>query len=78
MTSSPGAATAIWWYAQRCGTCSPKGNGRRSLTGRRVTAVPKAVIMEFTMHKEDGAWKVAENVGWRFLSIPTGRITDEP
>src|SRR5665647_895488 len=51
---------------------------RRSLTGRRMTAVPKAVIMEFTMHKEGGVWKVAENVGWRFLSIPAGRISDEP
>ena len=43
-----------------------------------MTAVPKAVIMEFTMHKEGGVWKVAENVGWRFLSIHAGRITDEP
>jgi len=51
---------------------------RRRLTGRKVSAVPKAVIMEFTMHKAGGVWKVAENVGWRFLFIPTGRITDEP
>jgi hypothetical protein len=52
--------------------------GRRKLTGRSVTAVPKAVIMQFTMHKADGVWKVAENVGWRFLDIPSGRITAEP
>jgi hypothetical protein len=51
---------------------------RRRLTSRRVTAVPKAVIMEFTMHREGGVWKVAQAVGWRFLFIPTGRITDAP
>jgi hypothetical protein len=50
----------------------------RRLTGRSMTAVPKAVIMEFTLHKADGVWRVAANSGWRFLDIPTGRITDEP
>ena len=51
---------------------------RRRLTNRRVTAVPKAVIMEFTMRREGGEWKVAGSIGWRFLLIPTGRITEAP
>jgi hypothetical protein len=51
---------------------------RRRLTGRTVSAVPKAVIMEFTMHKAGSAWKVTQAVGWRFLSLPTGRISEEP
>jgi len=50
----------------------------RTLQAESVHSSPEAVIFDYTLHHTDGRWKVATAVGWRFLDVPSGRVTYDP
>jgi hypothetical protein len=50
----------------------------RSLEVDPAVAVPQAIIYDYTVRRVDGRWKVARAVGWRFLDVPSGRVTYDP
>jgi hypothetical protein len=50
----------------------------RSLHADSPNSLPEAVIFDYTLHRTSGRWKVATAIGWRFLDVPSGRVTYDP
>ena len=50
----------------------------RSVVAYPAVALREAVIYDYTLHRVDGRWKVAEAVGWQFLDVPSGRVSYDP
>jgi hypothetical protein len=47
----------------------------RTLSVGRPLSVPDAVIFDYTLRRFGTGWKVVDAVGWRFLDVPSGRVT---
>ena len=43
-----------------------------------VAGTGRVVYYDYTLHHADGRWKVTDEVGWRFLDVPSGRVTYDP
>lgn len=50
----------------------------RSLQTGTAHSLPNAVIFDYTLHHTDGRWKVVTAIGWKFLDVPSGRVTYDP
>ena len=50
----------------------------RSLRTGAAVGLPNTVIFDYTLHRTDGRWKVATAIGWKFLDVPSGRVTHDP
>jgi hypothetical protein len=50
----------------------------RSLTTDPADTIPEAIIYDYTLHSDGGTWKVSTAIGWKFLDVPSGRITYDP
>ena len=50
----------------------------RTVTDVKTDVMRVVVIMDYTLTKVEGVWKVAAVHGWRFLDMSDGRITYDP
>jgi hypothetical protein len=50
----------------------------RTLSVGRPVSVPDAVIFDYTLRRFGARWKVVDAVGWRFLDVRSGRVTNNP
>jgi hypothetical protein len=50
----------------------------RSLRTGAAVGLPNTVIFDYTLHRTDGRWNVATAIGWKFLDVPSGRVTYDP
>ena len=50
----------------------------RSLRPGAAHSLAEAVIFDYTLHRTGSRWKVATAIGWRFLDVPSGRVTFDP